>query len=160
MSDIYSPKSIDNEKKSIIKHRSNVPIEKRQNDRCILTVRENVGIPKDLEQYVTPEKKTGRPRQKFDLELIYSLALLQCTNVELAGILRIDEKTVAHRFGPLIALARDHGRKALRRKMYDVAMQGHVNMLIWLSKQYLGMKDRSAEEVPNTILNINIANIP
>ena len=35
----------------------------------------------------------------------------------------------------------DSEKLALRRKQFDVAMQGNVQMLIWLGKQYLEQSD-------------------
>ena len=35
----------------------------------------------------------------------------------------------------------DSEKLALRKKQFDVAMQGNVQMLIWLGKQYLEQSD-------------------
>jgi hypothetical protein len=38
-------------------------------------------------------------------------------------------------------------RMKLRQKMFDSAMAGNTAMMIWLSKQWLGMKDKMDSEV-------------
>jgi hypothetical protein len=42
------------------------------------------------------------------------------------------------------------GKVALRRKMYDVAMSGDKTMLIWLSKQWLGMSEKAETQTTVT----------
>ena len=36
----------------------------------------------------------------------------------------------------------DSEKLALRKKQFDIAMQGNVQMLIWLGKQYLEQSDK------------------
>lgn len=36
-------------------------------------------------------------------------------------------------------------KKALEEKQYEVAMEGNVQMLIWLGKQHLGQTDKEKE---------------
>jgi hypothetical protein len=65
---------------------------------------------------------------------------------EIAAILDCSERTLYRRFAA--ALKEGHTRMcaSLKRQQFIVAMRGSVSMLIWLGKQYLGQKDRVANE--------------
>lgn len=43
-------------------------------------------------------------------------------------------------------LKKTKGNDTLREKMYEVAMNGNVTMLIWLSKNWLGFSDKVTQE--------------
>ena len=45
-------------------------------------------------------------------------------------------------FATNIIIGNSSGKSSLRRAMYTKALEGNVVMQIWLSKQYLGMKER------------------
>lgn len=50
-------------------------------------------------------------------------------------------------------------KMSLKRKQYDVAMDGSVPLLIWLGKQYLGQKDNhelDLSKIPNETLSAEV----
>lgn len=103
-------------------------------------------------------KKMGRPSIQIDFEQLDKLLGLQCTLVEVAGwfdcsedtIERIVKKEKGMTFAEYFRQKRQKGVISLRRKQYEVAMNGNVALLIWLGKQYLGQTDRIEQENINT----------
>lgn len=82
---------------------------------------------------------------KVDPKLIEQLAAIQCTWQEIATHLNIDKSTLSKNktYSAAIEAGRSKGHVILRRKQWDVAMNGSVRMLEWLGKQCLGQKDKS-----------------
>tara|TARA_R110000868_G_scaffold142286_2_gene359502 strand:+ start:933 stop:1244 length:312 start_codon:yes stop_codon:yes gene_type:complete len=84
---------------------------------------------------------------KLDHDLIFKLATIHCTYAEIAGIIGTSTTTLEKRFKHLIEKGRSEGKKSLRRKQMEVALEkGDVRMLIWLGKQYLDQKDTPTDE--------------
>jgi len=90
--------------------------------------------------------KLDRKTQK---ELVNSLSVQQCTDEEIAEILGVPVEKLQRLFGKACEQGRALGRQQLRDKMYTMATQsgplpipGQANLLMWLSKQYLGMKEK------------------
>lgn len=87
----------------------------------------------------------GRPPADIDLELVYALAKIHCTEQEIANIIGCHVSTISRRCGDIIARAKDEGRMSLRRAMYHKAMnENNVVMQIFLSKNWLGYADSPA----------------
>jgi hypothetical protein len=92
------------------------------------------------------------PIDKDDFE---ELCGLQCTLAEIAHFFRVSEKTInrfckrTYRTNFLGAFAdlRQAGFISLRRTMWQCATGGNDVMLIWLSKNHLGMKDIVNQQV-------------
>jgi hypothetical protein len=97
--------------------------------------------------------KRGRPKIEIDLKQLERLAELFCTDEELAYGLGISVDTLTRRksepqFAETIEKGKAKGKTSLRRKQYQIALDGNVTMLIWLGKQHLGQVDR--QEVTGT----------
>ena len=90
------------------------------------------------------KKKVGRPKKKlpYSLQDIEKLATMQCTRLEIANFCGCSESTLKRNFDLPIKKGWDKGKRSLRRAMFYKAMRGNTTMLIWLSKNYLGMKDK------------------
>ena len=88
----------------------------------------------------------ARPRKEVNVELLEELAKLHCTQEEMASILKVSVDTLQRRFAAHIKEARDHGKMSLRRKMWELALSGDRTLLIWLSKNELGMSDKVEEK--------------
>ncbi len=102
------------------------------------------------------KKKTGRPLAFIDWPLAEKLAGIQCTEREIADVLKINVDTLGDR------CKRDHGmsfsdwfkrhsaggKVSLRRSLWKMATGERPNaaVAIWLSKNYLGMKDETLQE--------------
>lgn len=78
---------------------------------------------------------------KIDVELLRRLCLLQCSYAELAAVLGVTQQFLFFHFRAPIAYYREQGKTSLRRAMWKEAMGGDRQMMIWLSKQFLGMKE-------------------
>lgn len=88
----------------------------------------------------------GRPRKHVDEILLKKLAAIHCNQDEMSSILGVSVDTLQRRFAAQIKAARDEGKMSLRRKMWEMALNGNVSLLIWLSKNELGMSDKVEEK--------------
>lgn len=84
----------------------------------------------------------ARPKANIDADQVEKLAAIQCTLPEMAAVLNCNVSTLQRRFAQHIEKGREHGRMSLKRKQYEVAMNGNVGMLIWLGKQHLTQSDK------------------
>lgn len=94
--------------------------------------------------------KTGRPPFQFsekDIRQIRVLARCHCPDSEIAAFVGCSEKTLQRRHGELLKLAREAGKANIRRKQYQLAMEGDKTMLIWLGKQLLGQREKTEVNV-------------
>ena len=73
---------------------------------------------------------------------VEKLALLHCTNKEIAAFFGIAVKTLEYNFAEKIQKARMTTKQRLRRAQLEVALKGNVPMLIWLGKNILGQQDQ------------------
>lgn len=107
-----------------------------------------------------PEKKAvmGRPQKEIDLKIAENLVKKQLTQEEIAGILGISVPTLNSKISAEFNETYLEWRKRcmaaglgqLRESMWDQATgeKPNTTMQIWLSKQYLGMRDSFEEERP------------
>lgn len=96
----------------------------------------------------------ARPKAIIDETEVEKLAAMFCTTDEIASFFNVDKRTIERRFAAILANGRNKGKISLKRKQYLVAMDGNVQMLIWLGKQHLDQKDKkeiSAEDGSNVV---------
>ena len=91
-------------------------------------------------------KQLGRPVKEVDEDIIANLSQIGCTQEEIGSIVGISARTLQRRYAELIEENKNIGKASLRRTMWKRAMKGDSKLQIWLSKQYLGMKDRTVTE--------------
>lgn len=86
----------------------------------------------------------GRPKKELDEDVIAKLSQIGCTQEEIGAVVGISARTLQRRYADLIQDNKNIGRSSLRKKLWSKAMRGQGNdkLLIWLSKQELGMQDR------------------
>ena len=99
---------------------------------------------------MTEDKK--RPIKKYqtiDRDLVYRLACIQCTDQEIAEVVGTSAANLRKRFGKVLDKGKQEGKKSLRRAMWEKAVNGDTRVQIFLSKQYLGMRD-TPEDGENT----------
>ena len=85
----------------------------------------------------------GRPRLKIDINILANLAQIGCPDYEIAKILNISPRTLSRNYAEFIDENREKGKASLRKKMWDKALKKDNTMMqIWLSKNYLGFKDK------------------
>ncbi|NIP94283.1 MAG: hypothetical protein GWO24_12845, partial [Akkermansiaceae bacterium] len=107
-----------------------------------------------------PKRGRGRPKIEIDKKLAVDLAKIQCTNEEMAACLGVSHPTFLARvredeeLSRAIRDARENGKMSLRRVLFRIANNdNHKSQLgaaIWLSKQHLGMADKSDERIQAT----------
>lgn len=85
----------------------------------------------------------GRPEKDIDPEQVKRLASIQCTMTEMAAVLRCSVDTLENKFSDIIKEGQASGKMSLRRMMWAKANEGNVTMMIWLSKNALGMMERT-----------------
>lgn len=97
---------------------------------------------------ITEKRKgAGRPRIVIDIEILKNLASIGCPDYEIASVLNVSAKTLRRNYADIIDQSKEKGKASLRKKMFDKAIKkDNTHMQIWLSKNYLGMKDRSQTE--------------
>lgn len=95
----------------------------------------------------------GVPEKIIDWKTAEGLAKIQCTEQEICSILDIDDKTLVKHIKKKYGISfsdwhKKHsanGRASLRRRLFQQAHddknKSNVTAAIWLSKNYLGMKD-------------------
>jgi hypothetical protein len=113
--------------------------------------------------FVPPKKGPGgRPEKVIDADSVYQLGLIHCTAEEAASVLQCDRATIYNRPELIDALKRgwDDGQKSLKRWMHDKAEKGDTTMMIWLSKQRLGYKDKKEEEQHQVVFNVTVNEVP
>lgn len=98
----------------------------------------------------------GRTPKPIDEKQVFELAAIGCTYSEIAAVIGVSKETLSRRFQTLITHGREIGKKSLRRAMYNKALKGNVNLMIFLSKQkeYLNFAEKS-EETKTTTINVN-----
>ena len=89
----------------------------------------------------------GRPKIIVDIEILKNLASIGCPDYEIASVLNVSARTLKRNYAEIIEQYKEKGKASLRKKMWDKAVKkDNTNMQIWLSKNYLGMKDRTQTE--------------
>ena len=93
----------------------------------------------------------GRPKVKLDVDLFEECCKIQCTQEEIANLMRVSIDVLAARveehygvtFSDVFAEKREGGRMSLRRAQYVKATQkDDTIMQIWLGKNILHQADK------------------
>lgn len=95
----------------------------------------------------------GRPKKEIDWEAAEKLANMHATGEEIASVLKISYDTLERGikakysvgFADWFKSNSGVAKVSLRRMMYKACERGNVAMMIWLSKNWLGMKDNPEE---------------
>jgi hypothetical protein len=90
----------------------------------------------------------ARPRKEIDWKIVEELALIQCTQKEIAHVIGIHEDTLTSRkeFFGIYKKGKEEGKTSLRRLQWKSAQKGNVTMQIFLGKQYLDQRDKQFVE--------------
>ena len=92
----------------------------------------------------------AKKHYKLDKDLIKRMASIHCTYEEIADVVGTTSTTLKKSYKDLIEEARAEGKMSLRRKAMSVALEkGDVRMIIFLCKNYLGMKDQPEDTESN-----------
>lgn len=101
-----------------------------------------------------PKRKGGRPRVEIDREQFETMCAQQCTEKEIAAHFRCSVDTVQAwckrtykcGFSEIFKQKREAGIGSLRSRAYEMAMAGDKTMMIFLLKNYAGMRDTPATD--------------
>lgn len=109
-------------------------------------------------------KTSGQPPKSVDWESFEEMCFIQCTQVEMANILRLHPETLAQKvkehYGVEYLEAFDRyssgGKKSLRRRQYALS-EHNANMAIHLGKLWLGQRDPdSPAAILEKGINVNV----
>ena len=84
----------------------------------------------------------ARPKKNVDRKMVQALAERLLTTSEIAAVLEVSPDTHERRYHNDLIRGKEKGKASLRRKQYEVAMDGNITALIWLGKNMLGQKDQ------------------
>lgn len=101
------------------------------------------------EKKTNKTKSAGRPRIAIDQSVFEDLCAMQCTLSEISGWFRCSEDTIERwckrtykqGFAEVFRQKRQLGYVSLRRKSFQMAMDGNTTMMIFLLKNHLHMTD-------------------
>jgi hypothetical protein len=84
----------------------------------------------------------GRPKKELDEEVIAKLSQIGCTQEEIGSVVGISARTLQRRYADLVTENKNKGKASLRKVLWKKALRGDPKLLIWLSKNELGMVDK------------------
>lgn len=96
-------------------------------------------------------KKTGPKEIEVDVELLQRMALIQCSVQEMSLITGVSIDTLSNKYSEIIQRSRADGKRSLKRKLFEMAMQGNIPALIFSLKNWCGMVDSKAEITINEV---------
>lgn len=105
----------------------------------------------------------GRPRLPFDKEQFEEMCAIQCTEAEIAAVLKMSVDTLARRveeeyglkFAEIFAQKREAGKKSLRRAQWATALEAkNPIMQIFLGKNMLAQADK--QEIDLSLSGVEI----
>jgi hypothetical protein len=73
--------------------------------------------------------------------MLKTLASMGLQQDEIAAALECSPKTIQRRHHDVWVEGHTMCKASLRRKMFEVGMKGHAGMLMFLAKNYMGMRD-------------------
>ena len=94
--------------------------------------------------------KVGRPRKTLtaeQIEAIKAMLSVGCSVEEVSSAMSVSRPVLYANFKTAIKNGMDNFKCSLKRSQAKKALDGSDTMLIWLGKQYLGQKDKSAQEI-------------
>lgn len=91
----------------------------------------------------------GRGRRVVVPKDVYELAVLGCTDREIARWFDLDENTLRYNFSDIITKGREDLKHSLRRAMIKNALNGNAALQIFLAKNMLGMSDNPVDSEEN-----------
>ncbi len=90
--------------------------------------------------------RRGRPTKEIDEEQLYKLATYHCTVDEMASFFNVHKRTLERNYAAVIDAGRNSGKMSLRKKRWELALDGNIALIIFLSKVVLGESDKEPEQ--------------
>lgn len=103
---------------------------------------------------------------KIDEKEFEKLCAIHCTQQEIAEWFTVSPDTIdrwcklhfKEKFAEVHKRLSAKGKASLRRTMFQTALNGNVTMMIWLSKQYLGMSEKQEFQMNTKNANVDLNN--
>ena len=125
-------------------------------DSGVVPLRAKTGPkPKQLTEGTVVGYAVGRDKKVIPPEQVEELASLGCTNRDIANFFGINEDTLHYNFKDHIIKGKEDLKISLRRSMLKTAHSGNAALLIFLSKNLLGMSDNPIDSTANQPLPWN-----
>ena len=80
----------------------------------------------------------------IDPKNVEMLASFGCSYVDVGRYFGVSESSIRSKFKDNYEAGRSEMKVKLRTQMFKTAMNGSIPMMIWLSKNYLGMHEKTA----------------
>ncbi len=94
----------------------------------------------------------GRTKRVVIPDQVYDLAVIGCTDREIARWFDMDENTLRYNFSDILEKGREDLKHSLRRAQIKLALSGNAVMLIWLGKNILNQQENPINTDANTPL--------
>lgn len=88
----------------------------------------------------------GSPPLDIDPDVVYGLAKIDCTMIEIAAAVGCSVDTLENNYSDVIEKGRRECHRSIRRMQYKSAEEGNVTMQIWLGKVQLGQRETVVNE--------------
>lgn len=93
----------------------------------------------------------SRPPKEFDQKEFEGLCKIQCNRPEICAFFettpraleRWCERTYGKSFDEVYEEKASFGRMTVRRKLFQMAAEGHFGSIVWFTKNYMGFSDRN-----------------
>jgi transposase len=93
----------------------------------------------------------ARPKKAVDPDGVIKLASYHCTTKEIAAFFDVSTDTIQRRFAAQLEKGYEIGKIQLRKGLWELAAKHNLGALIWLSKQHLGMSEKTESKVDANI---------
>lgn len=85
----------------------------------------------------------ARPKKPINEEEVEKLALMQCSQEEIAAWFNVSVDTIHRRFADTIKRNRLKGVSSMKRQLFQLVQQGNLGAIVWWSKNFAGMTDKN-----------------
>lgn len=89
----------------------------------------------------------ARPKKQINEDEVEKLALMQCTNEEIAAWFDVSVDTIERRFAVTIKRNRLKGVSSMKRQLFQLVQQGNLGAIVWWGKNFAGMRDNHDVEL-------------
>lgn len=108
-----------------------------------------------LKKEFVAKNRVGRPSIEINEESFEKLCEMLCTLDEIAGFFNCSSDTIERwckthyemEFRKIFSIKSASGKISIRRRQFEMAMEGNVTMLVWLGKQLLGQRDQVQSKI-------------
>jgi hypothetical protein len=125
--------------KPAAKHKDPTPVKKHHGVKPHKSGRPTIAVKNGAARV---QEKPGHPLVVLDTEQLKLLVKIGCTMDEIVEVLKVSKDTIERRYMADVYAARKERNVVIRRKQYQLAMEGDRTMLVWLGKQWLGQTDQ------------------